>query len=134
MKKQPKPKVAVKSTKVVVQPKPASKKVPIKRAMTIADSLSIESSKKSGRAGSVDPKSRPVSSMINKIVGGKSSSELLKSAGKDTKKAELIYKRVNEVSDKNNKPAPYSFYKSHYDSKRREKFMEELGKGLRKNK
>ena len=100
--------------------------------MVIADSLSMESNKKSGRASSVDPKSRPVSSMINKVIGGKSSSELLKSAGKDTKKAELIYKRVNEISDKNNKKAPSSFYKSDYDSKRREKFMEELSKGLRK--
>lgn len=133
MKKQDKPKVAVKVTKVVVKAQPNQKKlVPVKRAMAIADSLSMESNKKSGAAGSVDPKSRPVSSMINKVVGGRSSSELLKSAGKDTKKAELIYKRVNEVSDKNNKKAPSSFYKSYYDSKRREKFMDEVGKSFRK--
>jgi hypothetical protein len=117
--KQPKPKVIVKSTKVVVKAQPKQKKlVPVKRAMSIADSLSMESNKKSGRASYVNPKDHPVISKINKFVGGKSTSELLKSAGKDTKKAELIYKRVNEVSDKNNKQAPSSFYKSDYDSKR----------------
>ena len=135
MKSQPKPKVAIKKTaaKVVAKVKPVQKKlVPVKRAMQIADSLSMEATKKSGRAGSVNPKERPVSSMINKVFGGKSSSELLKSAGKDTKKAELIYQRINDVSEKNNKKAPTSFYKSNFDTRRSEKIMDEVGKSFRK--